>query len=422
MERFLKASSENNLKNNKNLSPPRNISFEDDLNSEQLKVVNNLKGPIIVIAGAGSGKTRVITYCVAKLIKKGIKPSEIMLVTFTNKASNEMLERVEKLLGYKLDGLWGGTFHSLANKFIRKYTKKAGLQPNYRIMDQTDSINLMNLTIKELFPNYQLMDIPSSRECFQILSYSLNCNKKVKEILKQKYNPIYSDELVSNLNQIFHGYSNKKITRNLVDFNDLLVLWNRLLDEKELAEKIARKIKYVLVDEYQDTNFIQAKIIFKISKLNHNIMVVGDDAQSIYAFRGANIKNLLDFGKNFNNIKKYQITINYRSTPEILNLANDSLKNNKNQFQKNMKSIKNGKKKPKIVYLENEDLQNEYIINEIKKYVKRKIPLNEIAILYRSNFHSLKLQRALEYNNIPFEIRSGLSFFEQAHIKDFMAI
>jgi DNA helicase-2/ATP-dependent DNA helicase PcrA len=397
------------------------ISFSADLNEEQLNIINNIKGPMIVIAGAGSGKTRTITYSVAKLMDNGINPSEIMLVTFTNKAANEMLHRVKKLLGKEPKGIWGGTFHSLANRFIRKYTHLAGLKPRYTIIDQSDSYSLMKLSLENLFPNYKLMNFPNAKQCFKILSYKINTNKSIKQVLKWKYPHFLKEDIIIKLETLFSNYNGRKLKNNLVDFNDLLVLWNKLLDEKEIAYNIAEKIKYILVDEYQDTNHIQAEIILKIAQINQNIMVVGDDAQSIYSFRGANFKNLLNFGKRLNQIEKHQITYNYRSTPEILDLANNSIKNNQIQFQKIMKPVRESIVKPKYVIVLNERDQASFVIKEILNYKSKGINLSEIALLYRSNFHSIILQKELQANAIPFEVRSGISFFEQAHIKDLIA-
>ena len=397
------------------------ISFKDDLNEEQLNIVDNIKGPMIVIAGAGSGKTRTITYSVAKLMENGINPSEIMLVTFTNKAASEMLHRVKKLLGKEPKGIWGGTFHSLANRFIRNYTHLAGLKPRYSIIDQSDSYSLMKLSLENLFPNYKLMNFPNTKQCFKILSYMINTNRSIKQVLKWKYPHFLKEDIITKLETLFSNYHERKLKNNLVDFNDLLVLWNKLLDEKEIAYNIAEKINYILVDEYQDTNHIQAEIILKIAQINQNIMVVGDDAQSIYSFRGADFKNLLNFGKKLNQIEKHKITYNYRSTPEILDLANNSIKNNQIQFQKIMKSVRESIVKPKYVIVLNERDQASFIIKEILHYKSKGIKLSDIAILYRSNFHSIILQRELQANALPFEVRSGISFFEQAHIKDLIA-
>jgi len=263
------------------------------------------------------------------------------------------------------------------------------------------------------------MNFPNAKRCFKILSYKINTNRTIKQVLKWKYPHLLKENFITNFETIFNTYNERKI--NLVDFNDLLVLWNRLLDEKEIAQSIAEKIKYILVDEYQDTNFIQAEIILKIAQINQNIMVVGDDAQSIYSFRGADFKNLLNFGEKLKSIKKHKITYNYRSTPEILELANNSIKNNRVQFHKIMKSVRKSSVKPKYIVVLNERDQANFIIQKILNYREKSVALSEIAVLYRSNFHSIILQKELQANNIPYEVRSGVSFFEQAHIKDVLA-
>ncbi len=419
MEKFLKNLQE--PKGDKSKRFFNNEFFESNLNKEQLVIVNNIIGPMIVIAGAGSGKTRVITYSVAKLISDGIKPSEIMLVTFTNKATDEMLKRVEALLGYELKGLWGGTFHSLANRFIRIYTQQAGLKPAYSIIDQSDSLSLIKLLIDENYTNKILEDVPSPKLCFKILSNAINRNKSIITILKENYPYYAKGEYINILKEISKKYESRKRYNNFVDFNDLLVIWNKLLNTKEIAQNIAEKIKYILVDEYQDTNYLQAQIIYKIAHINKNIMVVGDDAQSIYGFRGANFRNLLNFGKWFPNMKKYKLTHNYRSTSEILDLANNSIFNNKIQFSKKMMSTRRNQKKPIHITVINDLEQANFIIEKIEEVRKRGFSYSDISILYRSNFHSLTLQKQLQSHKIPFIIRSGISFFEQSHIKDIIA-
>ena len=399
------------------------INFNDDLNEEQLEIINNIKGPMLVIAGAGSGKTRTIVYSVAKLLSSGIKPSQIMLVTFTNKAANEMIKRVETLLGKRPKGIWAGTFHSIANRFIRKYAKMLGLKTNYTIMDETDAKTLMKLSIEKANIKEIEERFPNSKMAKDILSYSINCNKKIREVILWKYNQFDSENVILKLKEVFKIYKSKKAKDNLVDFDDLLIYWNQLLDERAIAQLIAKNIKYVLVDEYQDTNYIQDEIIHKIVKYNpeHNIMAVGDDAQSIYAFRGANFQNILNFEKKNMNCKRFTITYNYRSVPEILNLANDSIKNNKNQFKKAMRSTRHKGVLPFQVNLGDDTDQARFIANQILKLRSDEFELEEIAILVRAASHSLRIELELRAKNIPYEVRAGVAFFERAHIKDMLA-
>ncbi|MFX1589444.1 MAG: ATP-dependent helicase [Promethearchaeota archaeon] len=400
------------------------VDFEGDLNEEQLEVVNNVSGPMLVIAGAGSGKTRTIVYSVAKLLLLGVKPSQIMLVTFTNKAANEMIKRVESLLGKRPKGIWAGTFHSIANRFLRMYAKTMGLKPNYIIMDETDSKGLMKLAIGQAKVKEELEErFPTSAMCKDILSYSINCNKKIREVIQWKYSQFDSEPVILKLQEVYKIYRKKKADDNLVDFDDLLVFWSKLLDERFVAKLVAKRIKYILVDEYQDTNYIQDQIIYKIAQENpgHNIMAVGDDAQSIYAFRGANYENILKFERQYKNCKRYTITYNYRSIPQILELANNSIKHNKKQYQKKMKATRNNSIKPYQVNVGDDWDQARFIANQILKLRSDGYELNEMAILIRAGSHSLRVEMELKAKNIPYEVRAGVAFFEKAHIKDMLA-
>ncbi|MFX1575375.1 MAG: ATP-dependent helicase [Promethearchaeota archaeon] len=399
------------------------IHFDENLNEEQLEIINNLKGPMLVIAGAGSGKTRTIVYTVAKLLLNAVRPNQIMLVTFTNKAANEMIKRVEILLGKRPKGIWAGTFHSMANRFIRRYAKILGLKPNYIIMDETDAKALMRVSIEKAEVKDLEERFPTSRMARDILSFSINCNKTIQEVILWKYPQFDSDSVIKKLEQVFKIYKTKKAQDNLVDFDDLLIYWNQLLDERSIAKLIARNIKYVLVDEYQDTNYIQDEIIYKIVKQNpnQNVMAVGDDAQSIYAFRGANFKNILKFQNKFKTCKKFTITYNYRSVPQILDLANDSIKHNEKQFKKSMRTTRRMGILPYYVQVGDDVEQARFIANQILKLRSNGIDLHEMAILVRAASHSLRIELELRAKNIPYEVRAGVSFFERAHIKDIIA-
>jgi DNA helicase-2/ATP-dependent DNA helicase PcrA len=399
------------------------INFTKDLNEEQQEIIENIKGPMLVIAGAGSGKTRTITYSVAKLLLSRVKPSEIMLVTFTNKAANEMIKRVETLLGKRPKGIWAGTFHSLANRFIRRYAKTLGLKTNYTIMDETDARALMKLSINKANVKEIEERFPNARMTKAILSFSINCNKSVQEVILWKYSQFDSEDVIKKLEKVYKIYKEKKAQDNLVDFDDLLVYWNQLLDERSVAQLIARNIKYVLVDEYQDTNHIQDEIIYKIVKQNpdHNVIAVGDDAQSIYAFRGANFQNILNFEKKYKNCKRYTITYNYRSVPQILGLANDSIQHNINQFKKAMKTTRQSGIFPFQVNVGDDVEQAYFIANQVLKLRSEGYKLEDMAVLVRAGFHSLRIELELRAKNIPYEVRAGVAFFEKAHIKDMIA-
>ena len=399
------------------------IDFQKELNHQQFNVIDKIKGPQLIIAGAGSGKTRTIVFCVAKLLSEAVKPSEIMLVTFTNKAATEMIKRVEKLLGIKPKGIWAGTFHSIANRFLRQYAKSLGFEPNYVIIDEADANLLMKITYNAIEIPGEDKSFPPPKTARKILSYSINCNKNVSETIKWKYKDYDDIRIISKLNEIYNIYKNKKAKDNLVDFDDLLVFWNRLLDERFMAKRIASTFRYILVDEYQDTNYIQDEIIRKLSKYTpeNNILAVGDDAQSIYGFRGASFQNIMEFSKRFENCRIFKLTQNYRSVPEILNLANDSIKHNKSQFKKEMETTKKKGVKPVHVISENDETQAIYIVNKIRELQMEGCELSNIAILYRAGFHSLRIELELQNRNIPYVVHSGVSFFERAHVKDLLA-
>lgn len=399
------------------------VDFKTDLNEEQLKIVDNIQGPMLVIAGAGSGKTRTIVYSVAKLLVSGVKPSEIMLVTFTNKAAKEMIKRIETLLGKKPKGIWAGTFHSIASRFLRMYAKTLGLKPNYTIMDETDAKGLMKLSIDKADIKDLEERFPTPAMLKSILSFSINCNKTIREIIQWKHDQFDNDAIVAKLHEVINIYKNKKAEDSLVDFDDLLVFWNRLLDERFIAKLIAKKIKYVLVDEYQDTNYIQDEIIYKIVQQNpeHNLMVVGDDSQSIYAFRGANFQNILNFEKKYKECKRYAITQNYRSVPEILDLANESIKHNFSQYRKEMHTTRKNGMKPIHVSTESDEYQAEFMVNMINQLKFEEFDLDDIAVLYRAGYHSLRIELELQKYKIPYVVHSGVSFFERAHVKDLLA-
>ncbi len=398
------------------------VDFESDLNEEQLKIINNIEGPMLIIAGAGSGKTRTITYAVAKLLSSGVKASEIMLVTFTNKAAKEMVKRVEFLLGKRPKGIWAGTFHSIANRFLRMYAKTAGLKPNYTIMDQSDAIVLMRLArdkanVKEIEERF-----PQAKVCKSILSYSINCNKSIRDVILWKYADFDNERVISKMKQVFKIYEKKKSEDSLVDFDDLIVYWSALLNEKTIAQLIAKRIRYVLVDEYQDTNWLQDDIVYKIVTQNpdRNVIAVGDDAQSIYAFRGADFKNIMNFKTKYKDCRIFKITFNYRSTPEILTLANDSISHNKEQFKKSMKPTRPNGLKPFHLNVGTDIDQAKFIANQVLR-LREDIKLEQMAVLVRAARHTMRIELELKAKNIPYEVRAGLAFFEKAHIKDLLA-
>lgn len=398
------------------------IDYKDELNAEQYEVITNAKGPCLVLAGAGSGKTRTLVYLTAFLLEQGIEPQNLMLVTFTNKASREMLNRVGVLLKYQPTKLWGGTFHHLANIILRRYAKHLGYNNNFAILDNDDAKSLLKSCLGEMQIDTKKKYFPKPDLIHSIISFKQNSVVPFLELIPEKYSYLETSGFSGTIQKIFDYYQEKKRRLNAMDFDDLLVNWHRLLSEKpELAKKLSAQFRYILVDEYQDTNKIQGEIVEMLAQTHKNIVVVGDDAQSIYSFRAATINNILEFPKKFPEAKIFKLETNYRSTPEILNLANDSIKHNKARFKKNLHSVKKSYTKPALVPLADAYQQASFICQRILELQEEGVSLNKIAVLFRSTFQALELELELNKRNIPYEIRGGIRFFEQAHIKDVIA-
>lgn len=394
------------------------IDYQSELNPEQYEVIQNAEGPCLVLAGAGSGKTRTLVYLTAYLLEKKIPPQNIMLVTFTNKAAREMLNRVEILLKYRPRGLWGGTFHHLANIILRRYAKHIGYENNFSILDEDDAKTFLKNCIGELGINIKKEYFPKPDVIHKIISFGQNSLLPIREVAENKFSHL-KPEILQTIEKIASYYQEKKHRANAMDFDDLLYYWRQLLKEKkDIREKLDRQFFYVLVDEYQDTNAIQAEILDLLSEFHRNIVVVGDDSQSIYSFRAANVQNILNFPKKFPETKIFKLETNYRSTPEILNLANSSIANNQYQFKKNLKSVKSSRAKPAVASLSDSYEQAEFICQKILELEEEGIALDSIAVLFRSAFQAMELELELNKRNIPYEMRGGIRFFEQAHIKD----
>lgn len=397
------------------------INYAEELNEEQYRVVTEGEGPCLVLAGAGSGKTRTLTYRVAYLLEQGVKPQNIMLVTFTNKAAREMLLRVELLLGRKPQGLWGGTFHSLGNRVLRRWADKLGYGRNFNILDQEDSKSLLKNVINEMGINTKDRYFPKADLIHSIISFKENSRKTIAEVIKEKY-PKIDEFLIKQIENIYRSYCDKKLSANAMDFDDLLTNWHRLLcDFPEVKEKLSGELQYILVDEYQDTNKIQAMIMESLAEIHGNILVVGDDAQSIYSFRAANIDNILGFPKKFPDAKIFKLETNYRSAETILDLANASIGNNSCQFKKNLQPIKEGGSRPTLIPCKDNYEQAEFIAERVLELCDDGRSLRDAAILFRAAYQALELELELNKRGIPYIVRGGIRFFEQAHIKDAVA-
>ncbi|HUT22207.1 MAG TPA: ATP-dependent helicase [Candidatus Bipolaricaulota bacterium] len=396
------------------------IDFKKELNEEQYKVVSEADGPALVLAGAGSGKTRTLVYRVAYLIEKGVSPENILLVTFTNKAANEMMERIKKLLGFEPKKFWAGTFHHIGNVILRQYAAKLGYQSNFNILDQDDSVTLLKSVYEDFGIKTKGHDFPKADLVHSIISFAFNTRKPVLEVAEEIYG--YPDFVSHKIDDVAASYEEKKKSANLMDFDDLLTKWLDLLKKfPETKTKLSERFHYILVDEYQDTNHIQAEIIYELASVHQNVLVVGDDSQSIYSFRAADIKNILNFPKRFENAKIYKLETNYRSTPQILDLANASIEKNKDQFRKNLNTHKPDGILPILIPARDVYQQASMVVNRILEIKDKGRALREAAVLFRSTFQSAELQLEMSKRNIPYVVRGGLRYFEQAHIKDIVS-
>lgn len=399
------------------------IDYKAELNDSQYQVVANGDGPCLVLAGAGSGKTRTLVYRLAYLLEKGVQPENILLVTFTNKAAREMLERTEQLLGYRPRGLWGGTFHSVANRLLRKYADRIGYTKDFGILDGDDQKKLLKQVSKELaIPKESY--IPKTKVILGIISFSKNAQKPIDEVITSSYSYLIP-EVIPHVQKISDAYEAKKKAANVMDFDDMLSNWLKLLnDHPDLSEKICQQFQYVLVDEFQDTNVVQAKLVQKLALPQNNLLVVGDDAQSIYSFRAATVENILSFQQVYPDAKIYKLEVNYRSTPGILKLANESIRRNQFQYDKSLKTWEGDtreERKPILIPARDTAQQAQIIAQRTLEMTDAGVDLNEIAVLFRSSFQIIELELELQRRGIPYVVRGGLRFFEQAHIKDVMA-
>ena len=396
------------------------IDYARELNEQQHAAVTAPPGPSLVIAGAGSGKTRTLIYRVAYLLEQGIPPERMLLLTFTNKAAKEMMRRVADLLGQELAALWGGTFHSIGSRVLRQNAPLLGYQRDFSILDREDAKHLITTCVAESDVDVKATRFPKAEVLGDMFSLAVNTHRSIPELLKHQYG--YFEQLAEPIADIQRRYAERKRATNGMDFDDLLVLWLRLLrDHEDVRETYQRRFQFILVDEYQDTNKLQSDLIDLLAARHQNVMVVGDDAQSIYAWRGANFQNIIKFPERYPAAKVYKIETNYRSTPEILQVANAAITANVNQFAKQLAPARKAGSKPVIVACNDAAEQAAFVGQRVLELREEGQSMNKMAVLYRSHFHALELQLELTKRNIPFSITSGIRFFEQAHIKDVTA-
>jgi DNA helicase II / ATP-dependent DNA helicase PcrA len=394
------------------------IDYGTELNEQQLAAVTAPPGPLLVIAGAGSGKTRTLTYRVAYLLENGVDARNILLLTFTNKAARQMLDRVSNLLPVDAAGIWGGTFHSIGNRMLRRHGSALGYSSGFTIMDREDQKDLIATVVASSGIDPKEMRFPKADVLADIFSFVVNTERSMEELLAEKFP--YFLPLLEQIKDVQARYERKKKATNSLDFDDLLEKTLRMLLEHEhIARFYRRQFQFILVDEYQDTNKIQADFIDLLAREHQNVMVVGDDAQSIYSWRGANFQNILEFPKRYPKAQVFRIELNYRSVPEILEVANSAIAANIKQFKKNLSATRDSKAmKPALIALNDGSEQSQFVAQRVLELRDEGVELNEIAVLYRAHYHAVELQLEFSRRGIPYQITSGIRFFEQAHIKD----
>src|SRR5215467_4822838 len=361
------------------------VDYKNALNREQYAVVTAGGGPMLVIAGPGSGKTRVVTYRVARLIESGVHPSRILLATFTNKAAREMLLRVEGLVRSDIRKLWGGTFHSIANRVLRRHAPSLGFNRDFTILDSEDAKDMLDLSIQESGIDLKARRFPKAAVLYEVLSFATNRGTTATGCINQFYP--YLAPQAQAIEHVAGIYRQRKLARNSMDYDDLLINWKRLLQEnQEIADYWTARFEHVLVDEYQDTNKLQGEIVDLLASRNRNVMVVGDDAQSIFAWRGAHFRNIYQFKERYPDGQEYRLETNYRSRPEIVMLANASIRNNRNQFPKALQAVRDSVGVgPALVPVRNVDQQAAFVASRVLELRQEGVLLDQVAVLYRSH-------------------------------------
>ena len=395
------------------------VNYEGDLNPAQLSAVISKEGPILVIAGAGTGKTKTLTYRVARLIEDGTNPENILLLTFTKKAAAEMLNRAALVLDSRCEKIAGGTFHSFANIILRKYSKLLKLKNNFTILDKSDCEDIISHITGQLYPKKEKR-FPKKSTIHEIYSKSINKVTPTKIIIEEEF-PQFA-HCADKIIEIHKAYVAYKRENSVLDYDDLLLYIKLLLENNEqLRRRLSNQYKYIMVDEYQDTNTLQADIIKLLASEHNNIMVVGDDAQSIYAFRGANYRNILDFPKIFEGTKIIKLEQNYRSTQNILNLTNAIISKAKERYTKTLFSNIKSPQMPALICAKDTQMEADFICQRILELLDEDISLSDICVLTRNARMSYSLEIELSKRAIPYQKFGGPKFMETAHIKDIVA-
>ena len=405
-----------------------------DLNTEQHHAVEHgidaecatTAPPLLVIAGAGSGKTKTLAHRVAHLVVNGVDPHRILLLTFTRRAAEEMIRRVKRITATALgsqqvDLPWSGTFHAVGARLLREYALLIGLKPSFTILDRSDAADLMDLVRHELGHSTKNSRFPKKDTCLSIYSFTVNSGKSLEQVLAENFP--WCAEWEKELRRLFQSYTAAKQRQNVLDYDDLLLYWAEMMGDDNLAAEIGSRFDHILVDEYQDTNGLQSKILLKLKPEGRGLMVVGDDAQSIYSFRAATVRNILDFPKHFRPAADV-VTLeqNYRSTQPILDACNRVIRFAKERYTKNLRSDRRSKQKPFLTTVGDEAAQARFVAQQILDSREAGVPLKNQAVLFRASHHSAQLEIELTRRNIPFVKYGGLKFLEAAHVKDVLSI
>ncbi|MDZ4198679.1 MAG: ATP-dependent helicase [Kiritimatiellia bacterium] len=388
---------------------------DKELNSEQAAAVRAPDGPTLVIAAAGTGKTRTLTWRVAWLVERGVDPRGILLLTFTNRASREMMDRARALVGDAVGGVWGGTFHHMCNRVLRRHAPAIGYGCDFTILDEDDTLSLVRACINEL--GLREKHFPKADVLRSLFSLARNRAISLDQAIREHFRDAAVE--AGDIRRVLDAFTARKRQINGMDFDDLLIETLRLFDEQPaILLSYQDRFQHVLVDEYQDTNPIQARLVDLLAARHRNLFVVGDDFQSIYSWRGADFRNFLSFPDRYPNTRIFKLETNYRSLPGILDVANAAIAGNPDQFQKTLRPVRISSARPVLAELRDGSQQAAYVIEQIRNARREGIPSRDIAVLYRSHFHAMEMQLELSRQRIPFSITSGIRFFEQAHIKD----
>ena len=388
------------------------------LNAEQCEAATAGDGPLLVLAAAGTGKTRTLVYRVAYLVERGEAPDGLLLLTFTNRAAREMLERAKDVAGDAVGNLWSGTFHHICNRFLRRFGDKLGYRNDFTILDRDDSRTLIDHCIRDAVLNKK--EFPKKDVIGTLISSAANRACDIEDVLEDCLDELKVDPM--EIVKVANLYATRKQETGAMDFDDLLVNGLRLLTEHEpIRDYYQNKFRHVLVDEYQDTNLLQAKMVDILAGKNRNVMAVGDDFQCIYSWRGADFRNIMEFPKRWEGCRVVKLEQNYRSVPEVLDVANACIKGNPEQFQKTLRPTRKARNKPRVFFLRDGEDQAMTLLTLIRRYQEDGYSLSDMAVLYRAHFHSIELQIALARSRLPYVITSGVGVFEQAHVKDVIA-